>query len=202
MILHPPHVFLKAVLPFERMLSGISLVFDFFFVLNNCNQFCELPRSWQTGARLNLPKVICLPTYALGRRRHLTSSPTKRLAYRPHSRFIAVALFFLETSPTRQSSLSSTSSQQLGQRVGSINVLPVVTNNMPLIDDGFEALLEPFYNGKKLTDPISTKEDKFQLLPAFLKVKGTFPRFALTFLSFIVTQLFSNLPLQVSSNST
>jgi DNA-directed RNA polymerase III subunit RPC2 len=43
---------------------------------------------------------------------------------------------------------------------------------MPWIDDGFEALLEPFYNGKKLTDPISTKEDKFQLLPAFLKVKG------------------------------
>ncbi len=43
---------------------------------------------------------------------------------------------------------------------------------MPLVDDGFEALLEPFYNGKKLIDPISTKEDKFQLLPAFLKVKG------------------------------
>jgi hypothetical protein len=40
------------------------------------------------------------------------------------------------------------------------------------LDDGFEALLEPFYNGKKLTDPISTKEDKYQLLPAFLKVKG------------------------------
>lgn len=39
-------------------------------------------------------------------------------------------------------------------------------------DDGFEALLEPFYDGKKLTDPVSTKEDKFQLLPAFLKVKG------------------------------
>jgi hypothetical protein len=41
-----------------------------------------------------------------------------------------------------------------------------------VIDDGFEALLEPFYDGKRLTDPISTKEDKFQLLPAFLKVKG------------------------------
>ncbi|KAI1639400.1 RNA polymerase Rpb2 [Biscogniauxia mediterranea] len=40
------------------------------------------------------------------------------------------------------------------------------------IDDGFEALLEPFYNGKGLTDPISTVEDKNQLLPAFLKVKG------------------------------
>ncbi|KAI1765846.1 beta and beta-prime subunits of DNA dependent RNA-polymerase [Hypoxylon sp. FL1150] len=43
---------------------------------------------------------------------------------------------------------------------------------MSYIDDGFEALLEPFYNGKKLTDPISTVEDKQQLLPAFLKVKG------------------------------
>ncbi|KEZ43820.1 DNA-directed RNA polymerase III subunit RPC2 [Scedosporium apiospermum] len=43
---------------------------------------------------------------------------------------------------------------------------------MKVIDDGFEALLEPFYNGKSLSDPISTKEDKFQLLPAFLKVKG------------------------------
>ncbi|KAH6640831.1 hypothetical protein F5144DRAFT_618513 [Chaetomium tenue] len=43
---------------------------------------------------------------------------------------------------------------------------------MGTIDDGFEALLEPFYNGKSLTDPISTKEDKYQLLPAFLKVKG------------------------------
>jgi hypothetical protein len=43
---------------------------------------------------------------------------------------------------------------------------------MGAIDDGFEALLEPFYNGKSLTDPISTKEDKYQLLPAFLKVKG------------------------------
>lgn len=46
---------------------------------------------------------------------------------------------------------------------------------MPHIDDGFEALLEPFYNGKKLTDPISTAEDKNQLLPAFLKVKGMRP---------------------------
>lgn len=47
---------------------------------------------------------------------------------------------------------------------------------MPMIeDDGFEALLEPFYNGKKLTDPISTKDDKYQLLPAFLKVKGKQP---------------------------
>ncbi|KAK3320877.1 hypothetical protein B0T19DRAFT_251711 [Cercophora scortea] len=43
---------------------------------------------------------------------------------------------------------------------------------MAPLDDGFEALLEPFYNGKRLTDPISTKDDKYQLLPAFLKVKG------------------------------
>lgn len=52
--------------------------------------------------------------------------------------------------------------------------LPADTLTMTVIDDGFEALLEPFYNGKRLTDPISTKEDKYQLLPAFLKVKGVF----------------------------
>jgi len=45
---------------------------------------------------------------------------------------------------------------------------------MPYIDDGFEALTKPFYNGKKLTDPISAVEDKNQLLPAFLKVKGAY----------------------------
>jgi DNA-directed RNA polymerase III subunit RPC2 len=33
-------------------------------------------------------------------------------------------------------------------------------------------LLEPFYGGKSLTDPINTAEDKWNLLPAFLKVKG------------------------------
>jgi len=39
-------------------------------------------------------------------------------------------------------------------------------------DDGFDALLEPFYYGKHITDPISTAKDKWNLLPAFLKVKG------------------------------
>lgn len=53
------------------------------------------------------------------------------------------------------------------------NEVAAVAVKMPMIDDGFEALLEPFYNGKKLTDPVSTKDDKFQLLPAFLKVKGS-----------------------------
>ncbi|CZR53893.1 probable DNA-directed RNA polymerase III second-largest chain [Phialocephala subalpina] len=42
----------------------------------------------------------------------------------------------------------------------------------PRPDDGFSALLEPFYAGKSLTDPISTAKDKWNLLPAFLKVKG------------------------------
>ncbi|KAJ2891764.1 putative dna-directed rna polymerase iii subunit rpc2 protein [Zalerion maritima] len=43
---------------------------------------------------------------------------------------------------------------------------------MPVIDDGFEALLKPFYKGKKATDEIKTAQDKWQLLPAFLRVKG------------------------------
>ena len=43
---------------------------------------------------------------------------------------------------------------------------------MPARDDAFDALLEPFYYGKSLTDPINTARDKWNLLPAFLKVKG------------------------------
>ncbi|CAI7625775.1 hypothetical protein PENPOL_c003G03166 [Penicillium polonicum] len=38
--------------------------------------------------------------------------------------------------------------------------------------DPFDALLEPFYYNKGLTDPINTARDKWNLLPAFLKVKG------------------------------
>ncbi|CAR22698.1 DNA-directed RNA polymerase III core subunit RET1 [Lachancea thermotolerans CBS 6340] len=39
-------------------------------------------------------------------------------------------------------------------------------------DSAFEQLLKPVYKGKKLTDEINTAEDKWNLLPAFLKVKG------------------------------
>ncbi|KAL9090271.1 MAG: hypothetical protein Q9159_002076 [Coniocarpon cinnabarinum] len=39
-------------------------------------------------------------------------------------------------------------------------------------DDAFDTLLEPFYYGKHLSDPINTARDKWNLLPAFLKVKG------------------------------
>ena len=60
---------------------------------------------------------------------------------------------------------------------------------MPSIDDGFEALLEPFYNGKKLTDPISTKDDKFQLLPAFLKVKGALSSCLVSILMYLTSYL-------------
>lgn len=39
-------------------------------------------------------------------------------------------------------------------------------------DEAFLDLLKPEYKGKSFTDPINTAEDKWQLLPAFLKVKG------------------------------
>lgn len=39
-------------------------------------------------------------------------------------------------------------------------------------DEAFQDLLKPDYKGKSFTDPINTAEDKWQLLPAFLKVKG------------------------------
>jgi len=38
--------------------------------------------------------------------------------------------------------------------------------------DDMDALLKPFYYDKKLTDPINTAKDKWNLLPAFLRVKG------------------------------
>lgn len=43
---------------------------------------------------------------------------------------------------------------------------------MTTADSAFDQLLEPTYHGKSLTDEISTAEDKWKLLPAFLKVKG------------------------------
>jgi DNA-directed RNA polymerase III subunit RPC2 len=38
--------------------------------------------------------------------------------------------------------------------------------------DAFDELLQTYYKGKHLTDSINTVEDKWTLLPAFLKVKG------------------------------
>ncbi|ODV63615.1 DNA-directed RNA polymerase III core subunit RET1 [Ascoidea rubescens DSM 1968] len=39
-------------------------------------------------------------------------------------------------------------------------------------DDTFNDLLKPIYKGKALNEPINTAKDKWNLLPAFLKVKG------------------------------
>ncbi|KAG7662642.1 RET1 [[Candida] subhashii] len=39
-------------------------------------------------------------------------------------------------------------------------------------DEAFRELFKPEYKGKKLTDEINTAQDKWNLLPAFLKVKG------------------------------
>ncbi|KAG5420472.1 RET1 [Candida metapsilosis] len=39
-------------------------------------------------------------------------------------------------------------------------------------DDAFNELFKPEYKGKRLTDEINTAEDKWNLLPAFLKIKG------------------------------
>ncbi|QPG74924.1 DNA-directed RNA polymerase III core subunit ret1 [Brettanomyces nanus] len=50
-----------------------------------------------------------------------------------------------------------------------------MTTEDPILRNGneaFDELLEPIYRGKSLTDPINTAKDKWNLLPAFLKVKG------------------------------
>jgi DNA-directed RNA polymerase III subunit RPC2 len=56
-------------------------------------------------------------------------------------------------------------------------------------EDAMDALLEPFYDGKHLTDPISTPRDKWNLLPAFLKVKGLIKQHIDSFNFFIEVEL-------------
>lgn len=53
----------------------------------------------------------------------------------------------------------------------------------------FEALLEPFYYDKHLTDPINTERDKWNLLPAFLKVKGLVKQHIDSYNYFVEVQL-------------
>ncbi|SCU82842.1 LADA_0C08262g1_1 [Lachancea dasiensis] len=56
-------------------------------------------------------------------------------------------------------------------------------------DSSFEPLLKPIYKGKKLTDEINTAEDKWNLLPAFLKVKGLVKQHLDSFNYFVDTDL-------------
>ncbi|KAG9894338.1 beta and beta-prime subunits of DNA dependent RNA-polymerase, partial [Aureobasidium melanogenum] len=55
--------------------------------------------------------------------------------------------------------------------------------------DPSDTLLEPFYYGKGLTDPINTARDKWNLLPAFLKVKGLVKQHIDSYNFFVDTEL-------------
>src|ERR1700722_13120456 len=55
--------------------------------------------------------------------------------------------------------------------------------------DAFDALLQPFYYNKSLTDPIDTARDKWNLLPAFLKVKGLVKQHIESFNHFVEVEL-------------
>ncbi|EXJ60748.1 DNA-directed RNA polymerase III subunit RPC2 [Cladophialophora yegresii CBS 114405] len=55
--------------------------------------------------------------------------------------------------------------------------------------DSFGAALEPFYYEKSLTDPIDTARDKWNLLPAFLKVKGLVKQHVDSFNHFVDVEL-------------
>ncbi|OAP64757.1 hypothetical protein AYL99_00729 [Fonsecaea erecta] len=55
--------------------------------------------------------------------------------------------------------------------------------------DSFDAALEPFYYDKSLTDPIDTARDKWNLLPAFLKVKGLVKQHVDSFNHFVDVEL-------------
>lgn len=55
--------------------------------------------------------------------------------------------------------------------------------------DSFDDLLTTYYKGKHLTDAINTAEDKWTLLPAFLKVKGLVKQHIDSFNYFVETDL-------------
>ncbi|KIW18304.1 hypothetical protein PV08_02592 [Exophiala spinifera] len=55
--------------------------------------------------------------------------------------------------------------------------------------DSFDAALQPFYYGKSLTDPIDTARDKWNLVPAFLKVKGLVKQHIESFNHFVEVEL-------------
>lgn len=52
-----------------------------------------------------------------------------------------------------------------------------------------DPLLEPFYYGKRMDEPINTARDKWNLLPAFLKVKGLIKQHTDSFNYFVETDL-------------
>ena len=56
-------------------------------------------------------------------------------------------------------------------------------------DEGLDALLKPFYQGRSLNQPIDTAKDKWNLLPAFLKVKGLVKQHIDSFNFFIEVEL-------------
>lgn len=64
-----------------------------------------------------------------------------------------------------------------------------VKQNTTRHEDGFGALLEPFYYGKSMSAPINTAKDKWNLLPAFLKVKGLVKQHIDSFNYFVETEL-------------
>ena len=55
--------------------------------------------------------------------------------------------------------------------------------------DAFDAFLQPFYSGKSLTAPIDTAQDKWNLLPAFLRVKGLVKQHIESFNYFVDVEL-------------
>jgi DNA-directed RNA polymerase III subunit RPC2 len=57
------------------------------------------------------------------------------------------------------------------------------------VRDSFDELLKTYYQGKHLTDSINTAEDKWTLLPMFLKVKGLVKQHIDSFNYFIGVEL-------------
>ena len=82
-----------------------------------------------------------------------------------------------DATEVRTTKADSSRPQEKGHRKGQHNL------------DSFDATLEPFYYDKSLTDPIDTARDKWNLLPAFLKVKGLVKQHIDSFNHFVEVEL-------------
>ncbi|KAK0303454.1 DNA-directed RNA polymerase III complex subunit Rpc2 [Friedmanniomyces endolithicus] len=78
-----------------------------------------------------------------------------------------------EAAPTTESTASSNHAASTTAPPAAVEpAKQPLKKRAPVVRDDMDALLKPFYYSKHLTDPINTARDKWNLLPAFLRVKG------------------------------
>ncbi|KAK1076114.1 DNA-directed RNA polymerase III complex subunit Rpc2, partial [Friedmanniomyces endolithicus] len=102
-----------------------------------------------------------------------SETTTKALKKAPTRRAKAKEPTETAVAPTAESTASSNHAASTTAPPAAVDpAKQSLKKRAPLVRDDMDALLKPFYYSKHLTDPINTARDKWNLLPAFLRVKG------------------------------